>query len=329
MMSEQQQRIMGYFIEEAKDHLNTIEQGLLSLQSTIEDPEMVSEVFRAAHSVKGGAAMLGLNSIQMVSHRLEDFFKVLKECPVRVDQKLETLFLSVFDALKDLLDQLQGPFGLTDDKANEVMREVEPVFTALGEHLSFLVSQSGGTVPDEVQLSPIHTTPVAAPAATPAPAKAQPQEVSALHLIFQSDVPARLRDMLQLFKQPETNSTRQQLQAICENLAQAGEQFDLPEWGDLTDLARRAIANPDNTYRALAPVIIKDIKQAQERVLAGRASEIAASDSLKALVPAEPELSDSIDFADAFADLGLDSDDEPAELLDFDLEASNADFLEP
>ncbi len=32
MQPDQQQRIMGYFIEEAKDHLNTIEQGLLNLQ---------------------------------------------------------------------------------------------------------------------------------------------------------------------------------------------------------------------------------------------------------------------------------------------------------
>ncbi|MEM0979949.1 MAG: Hpt domain-containing protein, partial [Cyanobacteria bacterium P01_H01_bin.58] len=56
MMPEQQQRILGYFIEEAKDHLATLEQGLLNLQATIEDSEMVNEVFRAAHSVKGGAA---------------------------------------------------------------------------------------------------------------------------------------------------------------------------------------------------------------------------------------------------------------------------------
>ena len=42
MLPEQQQRIMQYFIEEAKDHLNTIEQGLLNLQSTIEDPEQVN-----------------------------------------------------------------------------------------------------------------------------------------------------------------------------------------------------------------------------------------------------------------------------------------------
>ncbi|MGB3615017.1 MAG: Hpt domain-containing protein, partial [Elainellaceae cyanobacterium] len=67
MSSEQQQRIMGYFIEEAKDHLNTIEQGLLNLQGTIEDPDLISEVFRAAHSIKGGAAMLGIDSVQQMS----------------------------------------------------------------------------------------------------------------------------------------------------------------------------------------------------------------------------------------------------------------------
>ena len=74
MMPEQQQRILGYFIEEAKDHLNTIEQGLLNLQATIEDQETVNEVFRAAHSIKGGAAMLGIDSVQRTSNLLEDYF---------------------------------------------------------------------------------------------------------------------------------------------------------------------------------------------------------------------------------------------------------------
>jgi chemosensory pili system protein ChpA (sensor histidine kinase/response regulator) len=93
MQSEQQQRIMGYFIEEAKDHLNIIEQGLLSLQSTMENPEMLDEVYRSAHSIKGGAAMLGIISIQKTAHRLEDCFNDLKKSPVKVDRQLESLFL--------------------------------------------------------------------------------------------------------------------------------------------------------------------------------------------------------------------------------------------
>ncbi|OZH55010.1 hypothetical protein AFK68_07230, partial [Hydrocoleum sp. CS-953] len=105
MQTEQTQKIMSYFIEEAKDHLNTIEQGLLNLQVTIEDPELLSELFRAAHSVKGGAAMLGINSIRYIAHRLEDSFKILQETVVvKVDDKLESLFLRVFDTLQDLLE---------------------------------------------------------------------------------------------------------------------------------------------------------------------------------------------------------------------------------
>ena len=38
MLPEQQQRILGYFIEEARDHLNTIEQGLLNLEGALERP---------------------------------------------------------------------------------------------------------------------------------------------------------------------------------------------------------------------------------------------------------------------------------------------------
>ena len=57
MQTEQTQKIMGYFIEEAKDRLNTIGQGLLNLQVAREDPELLGELLRAAHSVKGGAAI--------------------------------------------------------------------------------------------------------------------------------------------------------------------------------------------------------------------------------------------------------------------------------
>ena len=73
-----QQRILGYFIEEAKEHLETLEKGLLDLPSVVKEPERVNEMFRAAHSVKGGAAMLGFGSIQKTAHRLEDSFKILK-----------------------------------------------------------------------------------------------------------------------------------------------------------------------------------------------------------------------------------------------------------
>ncbi|WP_016871659.1 response regulator [Fischerella thermalis] len=265
MLPEQQQRILGYFIEEAKEHLTTIEQGLLNLQSTIKDPEMLNEVFRAAHSIKGGAAMLGLSSIQRTAHRLEDCFKVLKEYPVQVDQKLESLFLGVSDTLKALLENLTGPFGLTEETASHIMSEAEPVFGWLNEHLDLLVKQVNTKV------------------ATADTERWQQR---------QNQVLQKLREMLQLFKQSATPETRQSLQECCRQLVELGEQLNCASWCNLCQAAGQAIANQENSYLTLAKIVITDIKQALELVLTGREAEIIVSQQLGALIPPQIELLD-------------------------------------
>lgn len=134
---QQQQRIMGYFIEEAREHLQTIEQGVLNLQDVLNDSESVNELFRAAHSIKGGAAMLGVGSIQHISHRLEDFFKILKEnSQITVDERLKSLLLAGFDPLAELLDELQSDFKISDELTTETNNRVKPIFTEVESYLT-------------------------------------------------------------------------------------------------------------------------------------------------------------------------------------------------
>ena len=303
MLPEQQQRILGYFIEEATDHLNTIEQGLLNLQSTLNDPDLINEVFRAAHSIKGGAAMLGLNSIQRTSHRLEDCFKVLKDNPVKIDQKLESLFLGVSDTLKALLEHLSGPFGLTEEAANTLMAEAEPVFGWLMEHLDKLVKQStgGNTVSQVTSGSGLQT-----------------KENTAVsgnnnNRELQTEVMNNLRQMLQLFKQPETPENRSSLEECTAYLAELGDKWNLSSWSHLCRGATSAIAAQQNSYLTLAKIVITEIKQALELVLSNRENEIVISEQLEALLPvAEIEL------------LEIDSlEDEPEKELLLKLETDN------
>ncbi|OKH32066.1 hypothetical protein NIES2119_27290 [[Phormidium ambiguum] IAM M-71] len=308
MLPEQQQRILGYFIEEAKDHLNTIEQGLLTLQATINDRELLKEVYRAAHSVKGGAGMLSLHSIQKTSHLLEDCFKLLEESPVKVDQKLESLFWRVFDALKELLEQLQGPFGLTEDVANSLMASVEPVSNELRQHLENLVSASAGK-------------------ATATKQRDSQQEL--LLATFKQDVMEQLRQMLQLFKPPAWPNSRTQLEGCCESLAQMGNKFELSAWCSLLETAKSAIANEENTCQALAPVVIKEIKSAQELVLSGKAGEICIGEQLQALLPVTlPVQEEEINFEDLFSDDLDDSAVSPDTDFDF-AAASDSQEVEP
>ncbi|UBF26455.1 Hpt domain-containing protein [Kovacikia minuta CCNUW1] len=265
MQATKQQQILGYFIEEAKEHLDTIEQGLLNLKATMADQENLNELFRAAHSIKGGAAMLGFSSIQKIGHYLEDSFKLLKEHPVEIDQPLENLFFKGFDTLKDLVEELQSPYGLREENAEQTLREAEPVFTELQNYLAQRVRASrGGTG----QQQPPASQPVVRPSG----------ELAAL-------LNAALRKMLELFKQGDSATGRQQLTAFCSRLSQLHPS---PSWRGLLQTAQAAIANSKTSYSVLAPLVIKELKQAGDLLIAGRANEITPSKNLQQLTPSSP-----------------------------------------
>lgn len=310
MLPEDQKRILGYFIEEAKDHLNTIEQGLINLQATIGDSEMINEVFRAAHSVKGGAAMLGLNSIQRTAHRMEDFFKVMKESPVQTDREMESLLLQIFDGLQEQLEQLQSPYGLTDDQAQGIITTLEPIFDQAERHLNTLA----GSAPVAAAPPPSMARPAATATASAAPTSHP--ENSAVQLVFRSDIPELLREMLATFKQADDKTSRQQLAQICQRLHSFGEQLELPRWSDLTKIVGQAIGNYEETYRTLAPVAIRDLKQAQEMILANQANQVAASAALLDLVPPAPEPITDESALDALLAEALSADTEETNLAD-------------
>lgn len=270
MDAENHQRIREYFIAEAKEHLETIEKGLLNLRSVMQDPEQVNEMFRAAHSVKGGAAMLGFSSIQKTAHRLEDAFKILQESDIKIDQQLETLFLGGYDTLKDLVEKLQGPFGLREEDAQKTIAAAEPNFARLQSYLKHLVSGA--------KESPIPTPP---PVAQTKAAAAAASASASVPPNFASVVMESLKQMLQLFKQPETPENRQKIQALVKRLAQAGA--GIKPWQALLQVSFKAIANPQNTFGSLAPLVIKELKQASDQLQANSASAVVASPALQKL----------------------------------------------
>ncbi|MFS8781189.1 response regulator [Synechococcus sp. W55.1] len=267
MNEEAQKRILSYFIEEARDHLATIEQVLLSLRDSMSDPELINELFRAAHSIKGGAAMLGLTSIQRTAHRMEDFFNIFRSRPggVPVDQHLETLLLRAFDGLSMLLEELQSPRGLTQEVSNTTLAELEPVFQETERHIQNLLGEG----------------PVSAPVSPPA--------VRTLQQDMAEVVPQQLRQMLELFKQRDQADVRERLVAANAVLKEIGQVHHLAGWQQLTETFEQALGNPDADLRTLALVALRDLKQGQQLILAGKPEQVAPSSELQQLArPAAP-----------------------------------------
>jgi chemosensory pili system protein ChpA (sensor histidine kinase/response regulator) len=369
MDAEHRQRILGYFIEEAKEHLGTIEAGLADFQATQQDPEVMGELFRAAHSIKGGAAMLDLGSIQRIAHRLEDSFKVLKESTPTTDPQVPALLQGGFQGLQQLLEDV--PVGLTPATEQAVWQRIEPIFQDLATLLAtvpalpapgnaLVHSQSpelDAPDPNAPELDTLSLTSESDlgqiqdlalqdgagqdGAGRNSTAQGSPrsannggvdqglngpeavQEASALQLIFRSDISTQLRKMLQLFKRSDQIQSQQQLQEICIELQQVGEQFDLWAWTQLVAMAQAAIAHGQNSYQTLAPIIIKDLKQAQDLVLSGQHHMIEPSQELRNLLPSTFSTTPSPDSA--LDDLLGSIDEAP---LDEDLDLSFLNTME-
>ncbi|GBF79466.1 Hpt domain-containing protein [Aphanothece sacrum] len=259
-----QQKILGYFIEEAKEHLETLEKGLLELSSVVKDQERLNEMFRAAHSIKGGAAMLGYGSIQKIAHRLEDAFKILRENAVPVDQKLESLFLKGYDVLHDLVEKLQSRVGLKADEADVIVKDAAPFFVELQAYLNQIVTQD-----------PPHLTTVT-------------------DLDIPSQVRSLLKEMLTLFKGEATLQSRRSLQKLCSQLAQLAPKEK--GWQTLTKTASEAIGNPQHSYRTLATVIIQELKQGVDYIELGKSEKISTSQELQQLATSQlPHILISLD----------------------------------
>ncbi|WAS05545.1 response regulator [Gloeomargaritales cyanobacterium VI4D9] len=147
MDAAQQQRILGYFLQEAQEHLATLYQAIPAMGQPLTDPEQVSDWFRAAHSIKGGAAMLGLDALQEMALGLENCLKILRDegvgRQVCLSPEMVALFQQGVAALTGLVSHLEQEGSLPSEMGLQVVREYQPVFIQLEALLQILVQGEG------------------------------------------------------------------------------------------------------------------------------------------------------------------------------------------
>ncbi|MHC4201003.1 MAG: Hpt domain-containing protein, partial [Planctomycetota bacterium] len=94
------------FVDEAREHIVALNRDLLELEErgSLADPELVNSTFRAIHTVKGLSGMLGLGSINELSHGMEDALSTVRGGEAVVGGGLaEALFVSL-DLLSEMVE---------------------------------------------------------------------------------------------------------------------------------------------------------------------------------------------------------------------------------
>lgn len=101
------QRFHATFFEESREGLNAMEDGLLALESGLEDAETIHSVFRAAHSIKGGAGTFGFQTIASVTHVLETLLDELRSGTRHLSPAATDAMLASVDVLRALLAEAE------------------------------------------------------------------------------------------------------------------------------------------------------------------------------------------------------------------------------
>ena len=94
------------YISESLEHLADIEQDLLTIEEGGDDidEEVVNRVFRAAHSLKGGAGFLALETIKELAHKIENVLDMMRNREIVPNPEIINILLNSFDKLRDLIN---------------------------------------------------------------------------------------------------------------------------------------------------------------------------------------------------------------------------------
>ena len=141
-MNDEMEEIIFEFITEAEESLERIEPLFVELEKKGEDKNLLNDIFRSMHTIKGAAGFLGFQPIVDVAHSSENIMKRLRDGEISISRELMDVILESIDILRLLLDHLKNKDGIEE--------EVAPLVKKLGNALDTALSaKTGGTVQPE------------------------------------------------------------------------------------------------------------------------------------------------------------------------------------
>jgi two-component system, chemotaxis family, sensor histidine kinase and response regulator PixL len=241
MDSSIQEQGYSYFLPEAQDLLQAIEQDLLGLKED-RTPAKVHSLMRSAHTLKGAAASVGVESVKSMSHSMEDVFKSLYNPDVIVDAELEGLLLEAYECLR-----MPITAAVAGSQCNDaaVLAQADAVFrrlkTKLGKNFD-----PGASIPTSAELG-----------------------FDITQSIFESGVNSRLDELESLLAGGDVMAIAELLQAHADIFSGLAESLNLAGFGAIAQTAIKAInLHPDQAL-TIARTALADFRQGQAAVFAG------------------------------------------------------------
>lgn len=153
---------LGIFLDESQEHIQALNDNLLTLEQDPENEDSINEIFRAAHSLKGMAGTMGYKRLQRLTHDTEDVFSAIRGGQMKVNSNL-------IDILFQALDAIQGYVDTIRDTSDEGENDNDSIIAELNKFLSG-GGDAGAPAEGAAEAAPAEGAAEEAPAAGGAPA---------------------------------------------------------------------------------------------------------------------------------------------------------------
>ena len=143
------------FIDETSEHIQSLSDNIMALENEPDNKDVVNEIFRAAHSLKGMAGTMGFKRMQRMTHDMENVFQEVRNDAIEVNSEM-------IDLLFQCLDAIEGYLEIIKETSDEGTNDNEAII----QQLNGFLDGTGGTPAS----APAAEAP-ASEAGTPEPAK--------------------------------------------------------------------------------------------------------------------------------------------------------------
>ncbi|MGQ9488113.1 MAG: chemotaxis protein CheW [Armatimonadota bacterium] len=116
---------VAIFLEEAGEQIDVLEQDILQLEQS-PSQEILNEIFRAAHTLKGSSRAMGFTAMGELTHAMEDVFDALRKGEISVSTEMVNRLFDALDTLKAMRDQIAegGSSNITCDELVQNLRRI-------------------------------------------------------------------------------------------------------------------------------------------------------------------------------------------------------------
>lgn len=114
-MADEMDEIIEEFVVEAEEILERLDPLFVELEQKGHDPEIVNEIFRGMHTLKGAAGFLGFQNVVDVAHRAETILKKIREGEMSISPEIIDAILKATDILRVLISHIKAKEEVVED----------------------------------------------------------------------------------------------------------------------------------------------------------------------------------------------------------------------